>query len=455
MPLPPFASRKRERKEYAAGILSTRPAFGGIGGIGVADRVWRVLVFYSDYGDGHRHAAEAIAEAIRAREASVEVAVLDFMRETHPFLHPLMRRSFINTLKYFPDMYRFAYQRTRAQSDAPLLDWFTSMGERRMLQYIAQTMPDVVVSAHPFAAQGMAYLRREGWLAVPAITVITDHSDHRYWLAEGTSLYLVGSEMVRARLVAHGVPETDVVVTGIPVSLKFMQAPSSQEARRALEIPPERKVVLVMGGGLGMIDNAIQLLKALGALDVEVLFITGRNVRLRKEAEKMTARKRLRARIYGYVEEMERFMAAADVIITKPGGLTTTEALALGLPLVLYSPLPGQEEDNAAYLISHGAAVWADSAQEAASWVRTLIEAPEKLSSLRRCAAALGRPDAAWQAAGIILETMRTPRPAHEGPRAAFRSAIRRTSTRALPAPRAEGPSLDHWPSDWIWADGT
>ncbi|CAM3444607.1 glycosyltransferase [Hydrogenibacillus schlegelii] len=404
------------------------------------ERIWRVLVFYSDYGDGHRHAAQAIAEGIRARDPAVDVVVHDFMRETHPFLHPLMQRAFLGALKFFPKVYRLAYRRTQEQTEAPLLDWLTSLGEKRLLEHVAKTKPDIVVSTHPFAARGMAHLVREGWVDVPAVTVITDHSDHRYWLAEGTSLYLVGSETLKRRLEELGVPESEVAATGIPVSLRFGEAPSRTAARAHLGLPAAQPVVMVMGGGFGLLHDALKLLRALQATGAEILLVAGRNERLKKEVERRVRRGRLRVRAYGYVERIERLMAAADVLVTKPGGLTTAEALALGLPMVLYSSLPGQEEDNARFLVSGGAAVRAETPEEAAAAVGALLASPERLAALRRAAAALGRPEAALEAADKILQLMRNPRsvPVRLRPR---RSAAKTPVRPAAPWPAPEWPA--------------
>ncbi|MBE3594432.1 MAG: hypothetical protein IMX04_05280 [Candidatus Carbobacillus altaicus] len=376
-----------------------------------------MLIFHSDYGEGHRHAALALAQALGEMDGSLQVKVTDFMRDTHPFLHILMRRTFFSALRYFPAAYRLAYRKTKEAKRAPLLEHFTALGERRMATYVQTFDPDVIVSTHPFASQGMAYLKRLGYVDVPLFTIITDHTDHRYWLSEGMDMYLVSSDALKAKLIEQGIPETRVLATGIPIETRFAALPEKEVARSMLHLPQDTGVLLVMGGGMGMVDDAEALVEALISMDeaFTVVFVAGHNERLRK---KLTAwrdhtlqdHKVRRLVITGFTQDIALFMAASDIIITKPGGLTTSEAIASQLPMILYKPLPGQEEDNALFLSELGVAWMAGSVAEVVRHVQKLWHRPDMIKKLQDKARLLDFGSAAYEAATIILQALDRPK---------------------------------------------
>lgn len=377
----------------------------------------KVLIFHSDYGEGHRHAALALAEALGELDDRLHIQVADFMRDTHPFLHIVMRRTFFSALRYFPAAYRLAYQKTKEAKRAPLLEHFTALGMRRMASYVHAFEPDVIVSTHPFAAQGMAYLKRLGYIDVPLFTVITDHTDHRFWLSEGTDMYLVSSHILKARLVAQGIPEARVMATGIPIEPRFAALPQKKAARAMLQLPEKSGILLIMGGGMGMMDEAEALVRALMSLqeDFIIVLIAGHNERLRKKlaawrAHTLSESDMHRLVVTGFTKDIALFMAASDMIITKPGGLTTSEAIASRLPMILFKPLPGQEEDNALFLSELGVARMARSIEDVVRHVHILWHEPQVLQALQDQLQQMNLGRAAYDAATLILQSLVRPK---------------------------------------------
>lgn len=377
----------------------------------------KVLIFHSDYGEGHRHAALALAQALGELNDRLYIQVADFMRDTHPFLHIVMRRTFFSALRYFPAAYRLAYQKTKEAKRAPLLEHFTALGVKRMATYVQTFDPDVIVSTHPFAAQGMAYLKRLGYLEVPLFTVMTDHTDHRFWLSEGTDMYLVSSDVLKARLIAQGIPESRVMATGIPIEPRFAALPKKHVARSMLQLPEKNGIILIMGGGMGMMDDAEALVKALLSLQegFTVIFIAGHNERLRKKlsvwrAHSLPPDDMHRFVITGFTKDIALFMAASDMIITKPGGLTTSEAIASKLPMILFKPLPGQEEDNALFLSELGVARMARSIDDVVHHVHTLWHEPLVMQALQDQLQRMDFGRAAYEAATLILQSLSRPK---------------------------------------------
>jgi processive 1,2-diacylglycerol beta-glucosyltransferase len=241
---------------------------------------------------------------------------------------------------------------------------------------------------------------------VPTATVITDHTDHSYWIHPQTDRYIVGSERVKKALIAQGVASSAIAVTGIPVRSEFAREWNRQTLMDKHGLRADLPIVLVMGGGDGFIDkNLLRLIRDdRFAADMQFVVVCGRNRKLYETLERELADVGNRVKLHGFVPFVSELMAAADLLITKPGGLTTAEALAVGLPMLLYRPLPGQEEDNAAYLTEVGAAVLAASESELVYRLKWLLNHPEQLAEMRRRAQRLETKTAAFRALDAITQ---------------------------------------------------
>ncbi|WP_052329865.1 MGDG synthase family glycosyltransferase [Thermicanus aegyptius] len=368
-----------------------------------------ILLLYSNYGDGHKHAAEAIREAFSLLHPEVEVILIDFMKYTHPLLHPISRRIFMQALKKFPFLYRYAYQKTRFSTSSNLLRFFTLLGFRRMLKLLKTTNPSAVVSTHPFAAAGMSRLKRYRFTQVPTVTVITDHTNHSYWIHPLTDAYLVGSSFAKKTLLGVGVKEEIITVTGIPIQPRFSNPYNPTELRKKYGLSSDLPTILIMGGGWGLIDEGEEVINRLDRFPrpIQIIFVCGHNRKLWRQLSRKSGRYRQRVMITEYINYVDELMAASDVIVTKPGGLTTSEAIALEVPMILYRPLPGQEEDNAQFLLDAGVAVMAATTSALAEQVNRLLDEPDLLQEMKAKERLLSLKGAAFSATEEILSTMR------------------------------------------------
>ncbi|MBE3554252.1 MAG: UDP-N-acetylglucosamine 2-epimerase [Thermicanus sp.] len=368
-----------------------------------------ILLLYSNYGDGHKHAAEAIREAFSLQYPEVEVILIDFVKYTHPLLHPISRRIFLQALKKFPFLYRYAYQKTRFSTSSNLLRFFTLLGFRRMLKLLKTTNPSAVVSTHPFAAAGMSRLKRYRFTQVPTVTVITDHTNHSYWIHPLTDAYLVGSSFAKKNLLEVGVKEEIITVTGIPIQPRFSNSYNPAEIRKKYGLSPDLPTILIMGGGWGLIDKGEEVLRMLDRFPrpLQIIFVCGHNRKLWRQLSRKSGRYRQWVMITEYIDYVDQLMAASDVIVTKPGGLTTSEAIALEVPMILYRPLPGQEEENAQFLLDTGVAVMATTTSELVRQVNRLLDKPDLLQEMKEKERQLSLKEAAFLATEEILSTMR------------------------------------------------
>ncbi|MEB3100875.1 MGDG synthase family glycosyltransferase [Ferviditalea candida] len=372
----------------------------------IGDKI-KVLVLSSDFGDGHQQAANAIFEANKLyRRTEAEVIVTDFMEWTHPRLHSLSRYLYIQSVRKFPSLYGYLFHKTRrpnSWSDA--LKKLKLFGLSRVMRLIQEVRPTIIVSTFPIAAAAMSILKANGLISIPTVTVITDHTDHSYWIHPHTDTYIVGSDRVREALIGLGIGESRIAVTGIPVRPHFCRSYDRSSLFAKYGLNSSLPTVLVMGGGFGMISEGLIELLNSDALNEQMQFIIvcGRNRKLQNHLLDELAHSRHHLMITGYVDHIHELMAVSDLIITKPGGLTTSEAVALELPMLLYKPLPGQEQDNAAFLLQSGVALLADNDADLIFKLTEVLRRRDILEAMRLNARELGMKHAAFKVLDTIM----------------------------------------------------
>ncbi|MDR6881151.1 MGDG synthase family glycosyltransferase [Bacillus sp. 3255] len=348
----------------------------------------KLLILTGSLGDGHNKAAQAILEATRFHRPDADVKVVDFLEWTHPYLHGVGKYCYMQWVKSLPSLYGFLYRKTREDNTiSHLFKKMKSFSTDRMLELLHEEEPTEVVCTFPGAAAAMSYLKCNGWTTVPTVTVMTDYTDHSYWVHPGTDRYLVGAEHVKKALLRYRVPEQRIVVTGIPLRMPFTREYDRMALRDKHGLHREMPTVLVMGGGHGLIGKQFKSVLQSEELTapVQFIFVCGRNEKLRLHLEEELGSMKMRhhVKITGFVDYVHELMALSDLIITKPGGLTISEAMALELPMMLYKPIPGQEQENAAYLVGLGAAIQAKNAEELKNQLLEVIANRSLLSKLK------------------------------------------------------------------------
>jgi processive 1,2-diacylglycerol beta-glucosyltransferase len=274
---------------------------------------------------------------------------------------------------------------------------------RRLVSEVHAFAPHAIVSTHFLPADVLGRERRKGRLAAPLGVVITDADVHRLWVHRGVDRYFVAREEAAALLRGLGYGETQVQLTGIPIDPRFAVAEDRAALRRKHGLPADGAVVLLLGGGFG-VGPVRELARSLegASRPALIVVVAGRNEALRRS---LVAQSGPRVRVLGFTTEMHEWMAAADLLVTKPGGLTTAEAVARVLPMVLVNPIPGQEERNADALLEAGVAVKANTRETLAWKVDSVLGSPERLASLRAAAARAARPRAAFEIARWAVST--------------------------------------------------
>lgn len=363
-----------------------------------------VLFLFSDTGGGHRSATEAIIEALKLEYGDrLNTHMVDIFKDAAP--PPLDRMPDLYPyMVKMPHIWGTGYRLSNGPHRASLIVEPSYPYVRRGLhKVIARCHSDLIVSMHPLA--NAPFLRALGAKRPPFITIVTDLvTTHAMWYHPSVDLCLVPTEDARLRALKSNLSPDQVMVVGLPVADRFCQSPGDRTAlRNQLGWPQDLPVVILMGGGEGMgplQKTAEAIIEA--NLSLALVVITGRNHRLKASLEGY--RWPIPTFIYGFVRDMPDFMRAADIILTKAGPGTVTEALNAGLPMILYNCLPGQEDGNVSYVVSQGAGIWAPKPDLIVNALKDWLDHPEKrLTAVENCRR-VARPQAARQIAHILGE---------------------------------------------------
>jgi processive 1,2-diacylglycerol beta-glucosyltransferase len=373
----------------------------------------KVLLATVTAGGGHLQAAAALEEAwrsIRPRDPVERLDVLDF---TPRLYRKVYLEGYVQLVAHAPELWGLVFDKT----DNPALmrqltrlrRTLAKLAASKFARVVQRFRPDAVLCTHflPLEILGRLKEKAERRRVRPpfVVSVVTDFEAHALWMEAGVDLYCVAAEETCARLVARGVPPEHVVVTGIPIAHKFSSPVPVAAARRRLGLRDDLPVLLVLGGGFGM-GPVSAIVSALNQLTkpAQVVVVCGRNEALRRELATLDRRQPIH--LLGFVTNMHEWMTVADLVLTKPGGLTTSEALALGRPLLVVNPIPGQEAANSDFLLEHGAAVKANRVEDLPFRLAKLLGSA-KLAEMARAARDLGRPTAAADVCQAVIARLR------------------------------------------------
>lgn len=363
----------------------------------------RVLVLSAAVGTGHMRAAEAVAEACRQMLPDATVRNVDVLSlSTTPFRR-CYGGMYLDLIDVAPQVLGFFYNLMDQPKPLKRSYWeklriaLEKMSMRPFLQLLTSEPWDVVIHTHFLPAEILASLRQQNKVSVPHTMVITDYETHRMWIHQPCEHFFTATEEAARYLQCFDVPRHAVSATGIPIHPVFSVPKDRNDCLRRHNLGGDRPILLVLTGGYG-VGPIADLYKAVLDVEIpmEVIFVAGRNTQAKAQLETLTPPLHHRVHILGYTKEIDELMAVADLVVSKPGGLTTAESLARGVPLAIVSPVPGQEERNSDYLLENGAAIKINHLPTLAYKVGGVLNDPERLAELKRRARQLARPRAAF-----------------------------------------------------------
>ncbi|PTM59357.1 MGDG synthase family glycosyltransferase [Desmospora activa] len=355
-------------------------------------------------GSGHYQAAKAIRAGLKRVDPHVQVKIECGLSHFSPSLEICIRHFYLNTLRFVPNLWGVAYQRERTWSQ-----WFqTPLGEvlsAKLSRLLTQYQPDVVVCTHAFCLGAMGRLKEKNRLHFRLGAAITDFAANAFWMHPAVDFYLVAHESLAENIhtVFH-VPRERLWATGIPIDPRFADETEEKTSlKQKMGIDPAAFTVLLMGGGVGLgpLEQAMASFQREMPTG-ELIVVTGRNKRL---LERLSSRYRGEPGVHlvGYTHKIREWMNASDLIVSKAGGLTSSEALAVGLPIMICRPIPGQEERNSRFLTNHRVALRQDRPASIPRHIYPLMQAPQRWEEMRIRASRLGKPHSALDAAEVIL----------------------------------------------------
>jgi processive 1,2-diacylglycerol beta-glucosyltransferase len=361
--------------------------------------VKRLLILSVRAGAGHTRVAEALEEAARSRWPAADVRHVDILDFTGSIYREGYVKSYLDMVNHAPELWGYLYRasdhRPRHGIQEKIVRLFDRLEFARFRRFVRDFRPEAVLASHFLAAQVFAPYRRRGRDRFPLGLVVTDFDVHAFWVQPTANRFFVATDELAARLSAQGIAAGKVSVTGIPVRGAFTRRRGRARERARLGLSKGRPVVLVMSGGMAVGSLADTARRILTRGKVQVLAVAGRNEKAREALRKVRAPRGSTLHAFGFVEDMASLMAASDVFVGKSGGSTTAECLAMGLPMIVCDPIPGQEERNCDFLLEAGAGVKAYGPASLSYKLDALLSDPAHLRRMRSAALTASHPDAA------------------------------------------------------------
>jgi processive 1,2-diacylglycerol beta-glucosyltransferase len=371
----------------------------------------KVLVLSASAGAGHVRAAQAIEKAFNALNGKPgEVQHLDILKFTNKVFRHLYSQAYIDLVNKMPEVPGWIYDKLdtpwKKERRRLALD---KLNTRPLVKLLGDYRPDMIVCTHFLPAEIVSWLKAKERLASRQAIIVTDFDVHAMWLCHHYEQYFVGIDEARAYLEALGIPHEKITVSGIPIDPVFALHKDKIEMRRKHGLAPDRTTILLSAGGFG-VGSVDALIASLMPLQhkAQIVAICGRNTELKSRLEKMASALKSQARVqvkpFGYTEEMDELMTASDLVLGKPGGLTTSEALAKGLVFVIVNPIPGQEERNSDHLLEGAVAIRCNNLPTLSYKLDRLLADPRRFAAMQKNARRMGRPKAANEIVKKLIE---------------------------------------------------
>ena len=377
----------------------------------------KIIILSASTGGGHMSAANCVKEYLN--ENGDSATVIDTLEYISPLLNKTVVEIYEHLAKKHPTIWKLMYTTTNKKSLNKIVEIINKTISKKLIPLLAEEKPDLIISTHPFSTEMISHLKKNENLNIPLICIMTDYAPHRTWLSPNVDSYVVANEEMIEPMEEMGVEKNKIHPFGIPVDNDFFNFVNKKEELRNLGLRDDLPTILIMAGNFGLANIGKVFVKLQKVdLDFQIIIITGKNKGLFNDLKQLTHGKRLRKRdkilakmhlknisekhlkimavkksdefkitkptklIY-YTNEVDKYMHVSDLIITKPGGLTISEALACNLPMALFGTIPGQEEENANFLVGKNMAVKLENATGEENIIRNLLLNPEKLNFMK------------------------------------------------------------------------
>lgn len=364
----------------------------------------KVLIISVKAGYGHHSTANALIGCFK--EKGVECEMLDTFEYINPVLADSVDNGYLFSTKHIPYLYGKAYdkmdKRVERWDKYSVISVLSKIVSHKLKDYIVDYNPDIIIGTHSYACMLMTYLRESNIVSCPLIGIVTDFTVHPFWESTDLDYYVTADSLLDNQMNKKGIPTEKILPLGIPIQKKFSGKISKEEARKKLHIENKATILLMMGSmGFG---NIVKDLKAINDLDVDfqIICVCGKNEKTYREISERRWKKSVMP--FGFVDNIDVMMDAADCIITKPGGLTTSEFLAKKLPAIIMNPIRGQEDRNMEFLVNNGAALMVTETFGIDEALFEIMKNPWRLELLKASVEHLGKPNSTKNLCEFIID---------------------------------------------------
>ena len=391
----------------------------------------KILIFYASYGGGHLNAAKSINDYIISNYPNNDVELIDCMKYVNKTIEKLTTAAYREMAKKAPWAWGKIYSDSQKGPLAHLSSRSNKIMAIKLLRLLREKQPDVIISTHPFGSQMCSYLKRKNKITAKIATIMTDFSPHDQWLVghKFTDYFFVANDKMKNYLISKGITENKISVTGIPISNRFLKTYNKKEILDTYNLSEDKFTVLFFGGGefgLGKTKTAEifeSFVQESLKEKIQIIAIAGKNPKMKASFKEIVSKYSVNTtttnttdttdttditnnvKILEFTNQVPELMSISDLVVTKPGGLTTSESLASHLPMLIINPIPGQEEENAEFLEDKGIAIWLRKNDDSKLIIENLLADNQKLNLMKENTKLLARPHSTETICKMILGT--------------------------------------------------
>lgn len=370
----------------------------------------KIIIFYASYGGGHLSAAKAIQNDLEKNYKNMNIELIDCMKYINKTIEKITTNAYKEMAKKAPWAWGKMYYDSQKPALAHISSKANSFMAIKLLKLLRDKKPDIIVSTHPFGSQMCSYLKRKGKINSKIVTIMTDFKSHDQWLvgADFTDYFFVSNNELRSELIEKGISENKIIVSGIPVSERFLKKFDKDKIINDLKFNKNKKIILFFGGGefgLGK-QTTLDIFSCLvkNHPNTQIIAISGKNEYMKSNFEKIVSENSREndVKIFEYSNQIPEFMSISDLVITKPGGLTVSESLVSHIPMIIINPIPGQEEENAEFLEKNKVAKWLKKDDDINFSLNILLNDNSILNNMKENTYKIAKPNATHNICEII-----------------------------------------------------
>jgi processive 1,2-diacylglycerol beta-glucosyltransferase len=374
----------------------------------------KILIFYGAYGGGHLAAAKSIKEYLDTHYSDCEVKMVDCVEYINKYLNKISTTAYKEMAKKAPWMWKFVYNKSDHGALAKISTTSNKLMSKKLNNILQEFNPDLVISTHPFSNQMCTTLKKKKLIHCKIATILTDMAPHSQWTvnSEYIDYFFVANNEIKDALIDEGIADFKIFITGIPLSERFKEKFDRLQVCNEFDLDPNKTTILFFAGGefgLGR-KRTYLVFRALIRLfkKFQIIAISGKNKKMNEKFHRLVDAYDAndRVKVLDYTNKVPELMSISNIVITKPGGLTTTESLVSNLPIIVINPIPGQEEENADFLVRNGVAVWIKKDDNIARILKNLYRHPEKIEEMRNNIPNLAKPDSTKNICKILMDTL-------------------------------------------------